>query len=193
MDHSKIEKGVSLILDGLGVNSDDLNFKDTPSRVARAYQEILGGMENTEKQIKEILSSSFPSEFSQMVLLNNIRAFSFCPHHLLPVDYQVTVAYIPSENGEVLGISKLGRLVTTLAKRPVLQEQLTEDITKHLMGIKGVVGAGCVVKGIHYCMVMRGAKQSEAVTITSSLKGSILTDEKARNEFTFLSNENFHR
>ncbi len=189
MDKNLIEKGVSLILKGLEVDSEDENFKDTPSRVARAYEEILGGISNTQEKVDEILATSFPSTSSHMVVSTKIRVFSFCPHHLLPVDYTISVGYIPSKDGSLLGISKLSRLADTLAKRPVLQEQLGEDITEYLMKLNGVVGAGCIVVGMHYCMIMRGAKQTESKTITSSIKGTLLTDPMARSEVTFLTQQ----
>jgi GTP cyclohydrolase I len=181
-----IKQGMSLMLEGLELDPTDENFRDTPNRVKRAYQEIFSGLDNTDEQIKKILSTKFPSKFSQMIIVKDIHVFSMCPHHFLPVDYTVSVAYLPSEDGTVLGISKLPRLIEVLAKRPVLQEQFTEDITTHLMSLDGVRGAGCIVRGMHYCMLMRGIKQTEAATITSSLKGVFLDDIKTRNEFNFL-------
>lgn len=187
MRNSKIEAGVKLILEGLGLDINDPNFKDTPVRVRKAYSEIFEGLYDSEDNIKEILSKTFPSDFSQMIIVKNIRVFSMCPHHLLPVDYTVSVAYLPEdEKGKVLGLSKLPRLVRLLARRPVLQEQFTEEITERLLSIEGVKGAGCIVNGIHYCMLMRGINQTEAATLTSSLKGSFLDDSKTRNEFNFL-------
>ncbi len=183
-DH--IEIGMSYILHGLqedyGQELDD-NFTDTPKRVSKMYNELFSGIKDTDKQIQEILNSSFPANYDQMVLLKNIEVFSICPHHFLPVHYFITVGYIPSENGFVLGISKLARFVEILARRPVLQEQLTEDITRYLSTLKGNKGAGCIVKGVHYCMVMRGVKQTNATTITSSLKGVFFSKPEARQEF----------
>jgi len=184
-DVDAVKLGMELILSGLknkyGLELDE-NFTDTPDRVSRLYDEIFSGIKDTQKQISKILNSAFPTGYDQMILLKDIEVFSMCPHHFLPVRYLISVAYIPSEGGRVLGISKLARLVEILAKRPVLQEQLTEDITKNLLSLN-IKGAACVVKGVHYCMVMRGVKQSNAITITSSLKGAFLSKLEARQEF----------
>lgn len=160
--------------DRLGTRFEGENFKDTPQRVARMYDEILGGHIDTEEQVTKILSSAFPCTNNSLVLVRDIETFSLCPHHLLPVRYKVHVAYIPGK--KVLGLSKLARLADVLSRRLVLQEQLTEDVTENLMRVNGCQGAACVVEGTHYCMVMRGVKQSQATTITSSLKGAFLQE-----------------
>jgi GTP cyclohydrolase IA len=188
-----IEKGVHFIFKGLkqAYNLDlrDENFKETPGRVARAYAEIFEGVENTDQQVNEILASGFPCTNSQMVVVKGIRTFSMCPHHLLPVDYTVVVAYLPSvkRKGKVLGISKLARLVQVLSRRPVLQEQLVRDVTDALMRLPGCLGAGCLAKGKHYCMIMRGVNQPDTYTITSSLQGKFLTRPVVRSEFLSLA------
>lgn len=182
-----IQAGMRFVLRGLnekfGLDLSDTNFADTPKRVSRMYDEVFSGLINTKKQVKDVLSHSFPSNYDQMIALKDIEVFSMCPHHFLPVHYHVSVAYIPSKDGQVIGISKLARLVEILAKRPVLQEQFTEDITKALKSIEGCRGAACVARGVHYCMVMRGVKQDKAITITSSMKGVFLEKQEARQEF----------
>ena len=132
-----IQAGMGVILKGMahkyGLDTTDINFKDTPARVSRMYDEIFSGIQDTDRQIQDILNSSFPSDYDQMILLRDVEVFSMCPHHFLPVHYHISVAYVPSEKGYVLGLSKLARLVEVLAKRPVLQEQLTKDIAEHLI------------------------------------------------------------
>ena len=186
-----VEEGMQLILTGLrdrfGLEIGNGNFDGTPERVSRMYDEIFAGLQDTEKQIEGLLSSSFPADYDQMILARDVEAFSMCPHHFLPVHYSISVAYIPSQKGAVLGLSKLIRLVELLARRPVLQEQLTEDITRHLMRLNNCIGAACVVRGIHYCMIMRGVKQSRVATITSSLKGVFFDKPEARQEFMELA------
>lgn len=180
---SNVEKGMHFILKGLsleyGLDLTSEHFKDTPKRVARAYAEIFEGVKDTEKQVGEILGGAFSSESNEMIISRDIRVISMCPHHFLPVDYTISVAYIP--NGQLLGISKLSRLVLLLARRPVIQEQLVDDITKSLMSI-GCQGAGCVAIGKHYCMIMRGIKQTNASMVTTSLKG-IFLESKVKLEF----------
>lgn len=164
----------------LGLNLNDENFNDTPARISRMYREILSGLKDTDKQVEEILNSAFPCNNDQLVLVKDIEAFSICPHHFLPVHYKIHIAYIPSVR--VVGLSKLARLANVLAKRPVLQEQFVEDVSSSLMKIEGCLGAACIAEGAHYCMVMRGVRQSQSRTITSSLKGVFLEDARARQE-----------
>lgn len=170
--------------DELGLDLSDKNFIGTPERMARMWMEILSGVPDTERQVKDILKSAFPCTNDNLIIVKNIEVFSICPHHFLPVHYKMHIGYLPE--GNVLGISKLARLANILAKRPVLQEQLVEDITQALMQIDGVLGAGCVAEGVHYCMVMRGVKQSNSRTITSSLKGVFLEDEGGETKSEFL-------
>jgi GTP cyclohydrolase IA len=179
-----IENGVVLILQGLkrsfGLNLDDVNLKDTPKRVARAYAEIFSGIKDTDSQVDEILDSKFPGEgYDEMVVCSGIKVYSMCPHHLLPVEYTVNLAYIPKES--VLGISKLSRLADILARRPVLQEILTRDIGKALERL-GPLGVAVTVSGIHYCMKMRGIKKEGSV-ITSYVFGAFREDQKTKEEF----------
>jgi GTP cyclohydrolase I len=186
-----IKAGFETMLEGMelayGLDLSDPNLVDTPARVTRAYDEIFGGLRDTEEKVAKILSTAFPCGSSEMVLQKDIRVFSMCPHHFLPVEYTATVAYIPGEGGHVLGLSKLARLTEVLARRPVLQEQLVADVTRHLMSVEGCTGAACFAKGRHFCMCMRGAKQADAVTITSSLRGAFLDDDVVRQEFLLLA------
>jgi len=179
-----IKEGMECILEGLkrkfGLDISGQHFIDTPGRVSRAYDEIFSGLQDTEKQIKDILSTAFKSDMDQMIVIKDIHVFSMCPHHFLPVEMYVDVAYIP--NGYVLGLSKIPRLVEVLAKRPVIQEQVTEEITKYLMSIKAL-GAAVRIKGQHFCMRMRGVKKSESIAVTTSVVGAFRDDISTRQEF----------
>jgi GTP cyclohydrolase I len=188
-----IEKGVHFLLRGMkeafNLDLNNPNFKETPQRIARAYAEIFEGVADTDAQVQEILDSGFLCRTSQMVIEKNIRAFSMCPHHLLPVEYKVVVAYLPAakREGSVLGLSKLVRLIQILARRPVLQEQFTSDVTEALMRLKGCFGAGCLVQGRHFCMVMRGVNQPDVISETSSLAGRFMNSPTLRAEFLALA------
>lgn len=172
MDKDSVAAGVAAILNGLGMDLTDPNLRDTPKRVSRMYAETLAGHQNLDGQIDQILSATFPSKSQNMILVQNIEAFSMCPHHMLPVHYNVHVAYLPSSS--VVGLSKLSRLVNVLAKRLVIQEQLTQDIVTTLMRIPGCRGAACLLEGVHYCMVMRGVRQSQTETKTVAFEGVFL-------------------
>jgi GTP cyclohydrolase I len=173
-------KFLQALSEELGLDLNDENFDDTPARISRMYREILSGLKDTDKQVEKILNSAFPCNNDQLVLVKDIEAFSICPHHFLPVHYKIHIAYIPSVR--VVGLSKLARLANILAKRPVLQEQFVEDVSSSLMKIEGCLGAACIAEGAHYCMVMRGVRQSQSRTITSSLKGVFLENTGARQE-----------
>lgn len=186
MDSDLIRTGVENILRGLGRDLSDPNFRETPDRVVRAYRELFAGLDDYEKQVAETLSKTFPCTHSQMVVIRGIQVFSYCPHHLLPVAYSVTVGYMPGESeGSVVGISKPVRLVEIAARRPVLQETMVNDITEALMRIPGCAGSACVAEGEHSCMRMRGVRQHSTV-VTSSLRGVFLEDPTIRAEFLSL-------
>jgi len=184
---SQVERGMHLILKGLkldyGLDLSSEHFKETPKRVARAYAEIFEGVKNTNEQVNEILGTSFTSDTDEMIVLKDIECFSMCPHHFLPVEYKISLGYIP--NGQILGISKLARLVELLAKRPVVQEELTRDITNQLQKINPK-GVAVHISGRHFCMIMRGVKKPDAVTITSSVEGVFRDKQIVRDEFFML-------
>jgi GTP cyclohydrolase I len=181
---SDIKKGMSFIFQGLkkefGLDLDNENFKDTPKRVAKSFYEIFSGI-NCDEEIKEILNTSFPSDYDGMIVANNIHCFSMCPHHFLPVEYIVNLAYIPEER--VLGISKLSRIVELLAKQPLLQEDYTKKILSCLEEYINPQGSIVQVKGRHFCMTMRGIKQDNSWTLTSSVQGSFKENPETRKEF----------
>jgi len=179
VDKSKIESGVSLILDGLGVDRKDENYIDTPKRVARAYQELCSGL---DEDIRESLfSKSFPCTHQEMVFIGDIKAVSVCPHHLLPVIIRADVGYLPKKR--VIGLSKIPRLVHFLAARPILQEQLTSDLADSLVENLDVLGCGVIIRARHLCMEVRGVKQSRAVTITSAVRGHFKENSDVKQEF----------
>lgn len=191
---NKIEKASALMLEGLrdefGLDISDVNFKDTPKRIARAYAEIFEGI-NCKEELKEILNTSFPTDYEGMVIEGPIECFSMCPHHFLPVLYKVYVGYIPKKGG--LGLSKLPRLVELLGKAPKLQEQYTYEIIDTLEKTIKPAGAMVVVEGQHLCMQMRGIKKPGCGTRTSSCSGFFKTNMNTRMEFMdFVNKVNKH-
>jgi GTP cyclohydrolase I len=161
MRFDKIEKGVSLILEGMGIDKRDKNFIDTPERYARFIAEMFGE--------KNIDWATFPEDYTDFILLNGHTMHSLCPHHLLPVEFKVSVAYIP--NGKVLGLSKLARVLDEANSGPLLQEKFTQDVV-HLIeeNCSGVKGAACYINGQHGCTKIRGVK-STARFVTYHLHG----------------------
>ena len=177
-----IEYGVIKILCGLGVDLADPNFIGTPNRVVRAYKEMCAGLW-AEGEIEELFTKTFPSTYDQMIVARDVSAVGLCPHHLLPVEYTIHVAYIPNGEGNVIGISKLARLSKLLAARPVLQEQLTEDIAERLQSNLNPAGVGVIVIGKHSCMRLRGVREERASIVTSVMLGTMRDDPPARAEF----------
>jgi GTP cyclohydrolase I len=161
MNLGKIESGVELILQGLGCDLADRNFLDTPNRVARFYQEMFSS--------KETEWATFPEDFTDFILLRNHRMWSLCPHHLIPVRFDVSLAYIP--NGEVLGLSKLARVLDEANTKPLLQERFTMEVIDRVHKIcNGVKGCAVFVEGQHGCTLIRGVR-SDATFVTYRLDG----------------------
>ena len=176
-----VRTGVKFILQGLGLNLEDQNLVDTPARVSRGYREICRGLYDQEKVLNSFQKAIFDSKNDEMVIMKGIQVFSLCPHHLLPVKIDATVAYIPK--GKVVGLSKLARIVEIVFAQPALQEDATVMIADILMDKLSADGAGVYVVGEHMCMQCRGVKKTEAVTITSAVRGSFKDDAKTRDEF----------
>ncbi len=170
------------IIKALGLNVNDPNFKDTPFRILKSYYELFEGI-NAEDKIKDTLITAFPSDYQGMVVVNNISCFSMCPHHFLPVEYHIDFGYIP--NGKVLGISKLGRFISILARQPMLQEDFTFQVTKLFNEFVNPKGSIVQVRGRHMCMVMRGAKQERGWTLTSDITG-IFNEKHVKDEFQLI-------
>ncbi len=173
-----IKRAMIEILKALNININDENFRNTPARVSRMYKEMCEGL-FADNEIKEILKTKFPSEYEGMVTSQNIEVYSLCPHHFLPVKYKIHVGII--FNKECIGLSKIPRLVSLLAKKPVLQETLTQEITKILDTNLKTLGSICVVQGIHTCMQARGIKALGSSIITSSATGKFLCPDKNKN------------
>jgi GTP cyclohydrolase I len=168
----KIEAGIRLVLEGIGVDLDDRNYKDTPKRVARMYREIFTPAKNN--------FNAFPETYNNMIILRNHHVTGMCPHHLLPVRFRISLGYIP--NGQVLGLSKLGRAIEDHLTEPVLQEALTDSIVQTLHLRINPKGAGCVVVGEHDCMQCRGLR-TDGDVVTSSMTGQFLLNASTREEF----------
>ena len=144
-----------------------------PARVARAYAEVTAGLRMTAE---DVLTTTFDIGHEEMVLVRDIEFWSMCEHHLVPFTGVAHVGYIPAESGKITGISKLARLVDVYAKRPQVQERLTTQIADSLMEILEARGVIVVIDAEHLCMTMRGVKKAGARTITSAVRGLMLTN-----------------
>jgi len=180
-----MERSYQQILDALGtigypVHSDD-NFAETARRSAKAMLELVKPVSEIEDELKEMLERTFPARYDEMVISKHNTCFGMCPHHLLPVVYRVSVAYLPGER--VLGISKLSRLTHLLARRPVLQEDMTHELAEILHTRLETRGSAAYVEGLHLCMASRGIEAHEARVVTSAVRGVFRDAPATRQEF----------
>lgn len=178
MDKQRIENAVREILLAIGEDPDREGLVETPKRVANMYAEIFSGLEDDPKRHLKIFNES---DNDEMVIVRDIPMYSMCEHHLLPFVGKAHIAYIP-ENGKVIGLSKLARIVDSFSKRPQLQERLTSQIADFLEENLKPKGIAVVVEAEHLCMTMRGARAAGAKTQTSALRGSMRKDAKTRAE-----------
>ena len=183
MDSAKIEDAVRQILVAVGEDVEREGLRGTPGRVAKMYGELLGGMHHDPK---EHLKSVFREEYDEVVLLRDISFSSVCEHHIMPFIGKCHVAYLP--DGQVLGVSKLARVVDCFARRLQVQERLTVQIADFLMDNLKPKGVAVVVEASHSCMTIRGIKKPGSVMVTSALRGIFIRDSKSRNEVLGLMN-----
>ncbi|MEN6309198.1 MAG: GTP cyclohydrolase I FolE [Anaerohalosphaeraceae bacterium] len=181
----RIEKAVLEILLAVGENPQREGLRDTPRRVARMYAELLDGMRHDPS---EHLGSVFHEKYDEIVLLRDIPFYSVCEHHLMPFIGKVHVAYLP--DGQVLGVSKLARIVDMFARRLQLQERLTDQIADFLMKNLKPKGVTVVLEASHSCMTIRGIKKPGAVMVTSALRGIFKSDPRSRSEVMMLLHGN---
>ena len=178
-DHDKIERGVRLILEGLGEDPDREGLRATPARVARGYDEMFSGL---LVDPRSVLSTIFEEGHDEMIMLRDIDVYSVCEHHFVPWLGHAHVAYIPNAAGHITGLSKIARLVDVCAKRPSLQERLTTQVADVLVEVLEPRGVLVVVEARHLCMEMRGVRKSGVVTITSAVRGTFREDPRTRAE-----------
>jgi GTP cyclohydrolase IA len=177
MDKKKIEKGVKLILEGVGANLSKKDIATTPKRVAQMYEEILSGQfNNPEEELEVVLEQ----KHDEIILLKNIPLYSLCEHHLLPFIGKAHVAYIPDKR--ITGLSKIARVVDVLSKRLQVQERLTTEIADVIMKKLKPKGVMVVMEAEHLCISMRGVKKPGTLTTTSVVRGIFRKNQKTRQE-----------
>jgi GTP cyclohydrolase I len=178
-DQDKVERGVRLLLEGIGEDLDREGLRDTPTRVARMYEEITSGLREDPTQV---LQAVFEEGHDEMVMIRDIPMASLCEHHLVPFFGKAHVAYIPNEQGRITGLSKLARLVEGLSRRPQVQERLTAQIADAMVEHLEPRGALVVIEAEHLCMSMRGVRKPGAITVTSAVRGSFRDSMSTRLE-----------
>ncbi len=180
-DIEAIKQAVRTILRAVGEDPDRPGLKETPRRVANMYKEMFAGLHmEPERHLRVI----FPERYDEMVLVRDIPFTSMCEHHLLPFSGVAHVAYIP--DGKVTGLSKLARVVDEVARRPQVQERMTQQIADLIDAHLETTGVAVVISAEHSCMSIRGIRKPGSRTVTSALRGIFKTNESTRAEFMSL-------
>ena len=180
----KIEDNFNQILDTLGLDRSDDSLIDTPKRIAKMYvNEIFWGLDYEAFPKATVVENKM--KYNEMVIVKNISVQSNCEHHFVVIDGLACVAYVPKE--KVLGLSKINRIVEYFAKRPQIQERLTEQVYHALSFILETEDVAVMIDAQHYCVKSRGVEDTGSSTITSRLGGGFKSDHKARAEFLSLA------
>ncbi len=177
IDLEKIERAVGMILEAVGEDPHREGLRDTPRRVAQMYADILGGI---NQEPDEELKLFYTQEHDEMIIVKDIFFASLGEHHLLPFMGKAIVAYIPKDN-RITGLSKLARVVDSLARRPQMQERLTTEIADTIVRLLKPQGVLVVVEAEHTCMTIRGIKKPGSKAVTSAVRG-VLRQQSTRAE-----------
>jgi GTP cyclohydrolase I len=185
VDLKRIEAAVREILIAVGENPDRDGLLETPARVSRMYAEMFAGL---RYDAGRHLAKVFAEEYDEIVLVRDITFCSMCEHHLLPFTGTAHIAYLPS--GSVVGLSKLARLVDEVARRPQVQERMTQMIADLMEQRLNARGVAVVLEASHSCMTIRGIRKPGALCMTSAVRGVFREDLKSRSEVMDLINRN---
>ena len=176
----KIEYHFKEIMETLGLDLNDDSLSGTPHRVAKMYvKEIFRGLNPENKPLIKLFENKY--RYDEMLVEKNITVNSHCEHHFVPIIGKAHVAYI--SNGNVIGLSKINRIVRYYSKRPQVQERLTVQIAEALKAVLKTDDVAVMIDAHHMCVSMRGVEDHEAATITSHYSGVFKSDEQKRNEF----------
>jgi|TARA_B100000809_G_C15022376_1_gene488921 GTP cyclohydrolase I len=177
--NKKLASNIKSILSEIGENTERDGLLKTPERVAKSMEFLTNGYDKNPAEI--LKSAMFAEDYSQMVLVKDIELYSLCEHHMLPFFGKAHVAYIP--NGNIVGLSKIPRIVDVFARRLQVQERLTDEIKDCLQDTLNPIGVAVVIEAQHLCMQMRGVEKQHSSTTTSAFSGIFMSDEKTRSEF----------
>jgi GTP cyclohydrolase I len=179
-DEAKIKKAVTSIIEAIGEDPNREGLIGTPERVAEMYAELFMGL---KKDPREELKVGFELGHREMVILKDIPFYSMCEHHLLPFYGVAHIGYIPNNEGRIVGISKLARVVEIIAKRPQLQERMTTEIADTIDETIKPDGVAVVIQAEHLCMIMRGIEKPGSNVVTSAIRGAFRRRAASRAEF----------
>jgi GTP cyclohydrolase I len=170
---------ISTILDAVGEDPSRSGIAETPSRVARMYDELLSGYKTDPVEL--LNNALFDVEYDEMVIVKDIDFYSMCEHHMLPFYGHASVGYLPED--KVIGLSKIPRLVDMFARRLQVQERMTQQIASFLEDLIKPRGVAVVVEASHLCAAMRGVKKQRTRMVTSAMLGAFRDNPSTRGEF----------
>ena len=177
VDQERIQRAVREILAAIGEDPDREGLLETPGRVARMYAEMFSGLHDDPRQH---LKKFFTEKYDEVVLVKDISFNSMCEHHMLPFMGKAHIGYLP--NGRVIGLRKLARVVEVVARRPQVQERMTETIADLLVEELEAKGVAVVVEASHSCMTIRGVRKPGSVCVTSAMRGVFRSHLSSRSE-----------
>lgn len=177
-----MEEHWAKIIEAIGEDLERPGLADTPKRAAKAFEFLTRGYGQSVDDV--VNNALFPSDSSEMILVQDVELYSLCEHHLLPFIGKCHVAYIPT--GKVLGLSKVARIVDLYARRLQIQESLTSQIAETIMAVTDAEGVGVIIEAKHMCMMMRGVEKQNSVMKTSAMLGCFRNEQKTREEFLSL-------
>jgi GTP cyclohydrolase IA len=181
VDLERIAAAVREILAAVGEDPDREGLQQTPMRVARMYAEVFSGLHENPRQH---LKTFFAERYDELVVLRDIPFHAMCEHHLLPFAGDAHIAYLP--DGRIVGISKLARVVEAYARRPQVQERMTNQIADLMMEELHAKGVAVLLRATHLCMTCRGVKKPGSLMVTSALRGTCKSDARTRGEVMML-------
>lgn len=180
-DLPRIERAVREILFAVGEDPDREGLRETPARVARMYAEMFSGLfEDPRVHLKKF----FTEKYDEVVLVRDISFNSMCEHHMLPFMGKAHIGYLP--DGRVVGLSKIARVVEAVARRPQVQERMTEMVADLLMEELQARGVTVVIEAVHSCMAIRGVRKPGSMCVTSAMKGAFRNNPSTRAEIMTL-------
>ncbi len=181
VDQPRIMRAVREILAAVGEDPDREGLRETPARVARMYAELFSGL---HEDARAHLKKFFTEKYDEVVLVRDISFNSMCEHHMLPFMGHAHIGYLP--NGRVIGLSKLARVVEAVARRPQVQERMTETIADLLVDELDAKGVAVVVEATHSCMTIRGIRKPGSICVTSAMRGIFRSHLSSRSEIMTL-------
>jgi GTP cyclohydrolase I len=181
VDLARIRAAVREILLAVGEDPEREGLRETPERVARMYAELFSGL---SRDPCEPLRKTFTEKYDEIVLVKDIEFTSLCEHHLMPFIGKAHIAYLP--NGRIVGLSKLARVVEILARRPQVQERMTQELADLLREQLGARGVAVILEAAHTCMTVRGVRKPGSVCTTSAMRGTFVEKASTRAELMSL-------